>query len=91
VAGAAGGRDLARLGCGVTGFDVRPWSASKIESLGANWLDLGDRRRGDRGRLRAAALGGAAAQQQEELEKTAAGVRRRDLDGADPRPPGRTA
>ena len=30
-----------RLGAVVTGFDVRPVVREQIESLGANWLDLG--------------------------------------------------
>src|SRR3954454_21968154 len=30
-----------RLGADVTGFDVRPLVQEQIESLGANWLDLG--------------------------------------------------
>ena len=43
-AGVAGLQALAtarRLGAVVTGFDVRPAVKEQIESLGANWLDLG--------------------------------------------------
>jgi H+-translocating NAD(P) transhydrogenase subunit alpha len=43
-AGVAGLQALAtarRLGAVVTGFDVRPVVQEQIESLGANWLDLG--------------------------------------------------
>jgi NAD(P) transhydrogenase subunit alpha len=43
-AGVAGLQALAtarRLGAVVTGFDVRPAVREQIESLGANWLDLG--------------------------------------------------
>ncbi|HVH52367.1 MAG TPA: Re/Si-specific NAD(P)(+) transhydrogenase subunit alpha [Gaiellaceae bacterium] len=43
-AGVAGLQALAtarRLGAVVTGFDVRPIVREQIESLGANWLDLG--------------------------------------------------
>jgi NAD(P) transhydrogenase subunit alpha len=43
-AGVAGLQALAtarRLGAIVTGFDVRPAVREQIESLGANWLDLG--------------------------------------------------
>jgi H+-translocating NAD(P) transhydrogenase subunit alpha len=43
-AGVAGLQAVAtarRLGAVVTGFDVRPVVREQIESLGANWLDLG--------------------------------------------------
>jgi len=43
-AGVAGLQAVAtarRLGAVVTGFDVRPMVREQIESLGANWLDLG--------------------------------------------------
>src|SRR5205814_8983686 len=43
-AGVAGRQAIAtarRLGAVVTGFDVRPAVQEQIESLGANWLDLG--------------------------------------------------
>src|SRR5438094_5890928 len=43
-AGVAGLQSIAtarRLGAVVTGFDVRPVVREQIESLGANWLDLG--------------------------------------------------
>jgi NAD(P) transhydrogenase subunit alpha len=43
-AGVAGLQAIAtarRLGAVVTGFDVRPATREQIESLGANWLDLG--------------------------------------------------
>jgi NAD(P) transhydrogenase subunit alpha len=43
-AGVAGLQAIAtarRLGAVVTGFDVRPVVQEQIESLGANWLDLG--------------------------------------------------
>src|SRR5439155_585077 len=43
-AGVAGLQAIAtarRLGAVVTGFDVRPVVREQIESLGANWLDLG--------------------------------------------------
>jgi len=43
-AGVAGLQAIAtarRLGAVVTGFDVRPAVQEQIESLGANWLDLG--------------------------------------------------
>ncbi|MBV8480573.1 MAG: Re/Si-specific NAD(P)(+) transhydrogenase subunit alpha, partial [Actinobacteria bacterium] len=45
-AGVAGLQAIAtarRLGAVVTGFDVRPVVREQIESLGANWLDLGVR------------------------------------------------
>src|ERR1051325_7281997 len=43
-AGVAGGQAIATarpLGAVTTGFDVRPVVREQIESLGANWLDLG--------------------------------------------------
>jgi NAD(P) transhydrogenase subunit alpha len=66
-AGVAGLQAVAtarRLGAVVTGFDVRPVVREQIESLGANWLDLGVVGEETRGRLRAGADRGAAAQQQ---------------------------
>jgi proton-translocating NAD(P)+ transhydrogenase subunit alpha len=41
VAGLQGIATARRLGAVVTGFDVRPVVREQIESLGANWLDLG--------------------------------------------------
>jgi NAD(P) transhydrogenase subunit alpha len=41
VAGLQGIATARRLGAVVTGFDVRPAVQEQIESLGANWLDLG--------------------------------------------------
>jgi len=41
VAGLQGIATARRLGAVVTGFDVRPVVREQIQSLGANWLDLG--------------------------------------------------
>ena len=63
-AGVAGLQAIAtarRLGAVVTGFDVRPVVREQIESLGANWLDLGVTRRRSRRRLRARADAGGDA------------------------------
>ena len=86
-AGVAGLQAIAtarRLGAVVTGFDVRPVVREQIESLGANWLDLGVARRGGRGRLRARADArgdaGAAAGARGAHRR----VRRRDHDRAVP-------
>ena len=54
-AGVAGLQAIAtarRLGAVVSAFDVRPAVKEQVESLGARFLELGDPRRGDRGRLR---------------------------------------
>ena len=57
-AGVAGLQAIAtarRLGAVTTGFDVRPVVREQIESLGANWLDLGVTGARGRRRLRARA------------------------------------
>ena len=61
-AGVAGLQALAtakRLGARTTGYDVRPEVAEQVQSLGAQWLDLGLRGQ-RRGRLRARADRGGA-------------------------------
>ena len=63
-AGVAGLQALAtarRLGAVVTGFDVRPVVREQIESLGANWLDLGV--------VGEETAGGYAAEQTEEQQR----------------------
>ena len=62
-AGVAGLQAIAtarRLGAVVSSFDVRPAVKEQVESLGANFLDLGVVRRGDGRRLREGAHSGAA-------------------------------
>ena len=87
-AGVAGLQALAtarRLGAVVTGFDVRPAVREQIQSLGANWLDLGVERRGGRGRLRPRADAGGDAGAAEGARGADLRVRRRDHDGRRPR------
>ena len=71
--GVAGLQALAtakRLGARTTGYDVRPEVAEQVESLGAQWLDLG---------LEASGEGGYARELTEEERATpAAGAHRRD-------------
>ncbi len=53
--GVAGLQALAtarRLGAKTTGYDVRPETAEQVESLGANWLDLGISAAGEGGYAR---------------------------------------
>ena len=62
-AGVAGLQAIAtarRLGAVVSAFDTRPVVQEQVESLGARFLDLGVRGRGDRRRLRRRADTGAA-------------------------------
>ncbi len=62
-AGVAGLQALAtakRLGARTTGYDVRPEVAEQVQSLGAQWLDLGSAGQ-RRGRLRARADRGRSA------------------------------
>ena len=90
-AGVAGLQAVAtarRLGAVVTGFDVRPVVREQIESLGANWLDLGVVGEETAGGYAARAHRGAAAAAARGARGADAGVRRRDHDGADPRPAG---
>ena len=93
-AGVAGLQAIAtarRLGAVVTGFDVRPVVREQVQSLGANWLDLGV--------TGAEAEGGYAREltpeemqaQQEALEARIARVRRRHHHGGRPRPRGADA
>ncbi len=88
-AGVAGLQAIAtarRLGAVVTGFDVRPVVREQIESLGANWLDLGV--------TGAEAEGGYAREltpeemkaQQAALEARISRLRRRDHHRRRPRP-----
>src|SRR5512133_3972254 len=70
-AGVAGLQAVAtarRLGAVVTGFDVRPVVREQIESLGANWLDLGVVGEETAGGYAAELTGEQQRQQQEELE-----------------------
>jgi NAD(P) transhydrogenase subunit alpha len=70
-AGVAGLQAVAtarRLGAVVTGFDVRPVVREQIESLGANWLDLGVVGEETAGGYAAELTGEHQRQQQEELE-----------------------
>ena len=71
--GVAGLQALAtakRLGARTTGYDVRPEVAEQVESLGAQWLDLG---------LEASGEGGYARElTDEERAAPAAGADRRD-------------
>jgi NAD(P) transhydrogenase subunit alpha len=57
-----------RLGAVVTGFDVRPVVREQIESLGANWLDLGVIGEETAGGYAAELTEEQQRQQQEELE-----------------------
>jgi len=70
-AGVAGLQAVAtarRLGAVVTGFDVRPVVREQIESLGANWLDLGVVGEETSGGYAAELTEEQQRQQQEELE-----------------------
>jgi NAD(P) transhydrogenase subunit alpha len=70
-AGVAGLQAVAtarRLGAVVTGFDVRPVVREQIESLGANWLDLGIVGEETEGGYAAALTEEQQRRQQEELE-----------------------
>ena len=70
-AGVAGLQAVAtarRLGAVVTGFDVRPVVREQIESLGANWLDLGIVGEETAGGYAAELTEEQQRQQQEELE-----------------------
>jgi NAD(P) transhydrogenase subunit alpha len=70
-AGVAGLQAVAtarRLGAVVTGFDVRPVVREQIESLGANWLDLGVIGEETAGGYAAELTEEQQRQQQEELE-----------------------
>jgi NAD(P) transhydrogenase subunit alpha len=70
-AGVAGLQAVAtarRLGAVVTGFDVRPVVREQIESLGANWLDLGVVGEETAGGYAAELTEEQQRQQQEELE-----------------------
>jgi NAD(P) transhydrogenase subunit alpha len=70
-AGVAGLQAVAtarRLGAVVTGFDVRPVVREQIESLGANWLDLGLVGEETAGGYAAELTEDQQRQQQEELE-----------------------
>src|SRR5262249_35988487 len=71
-AGVAGLQAVAtsrRLGAVVTGFDVRPVVREQIESLGANWLDLGVVGKETEGGYAQQLSEEQQRQQQEELEK----------------------
>jgi H+-translocating NAD(P) transhydrogenase subunit alpha len=66
-AGVAGLQALAttkRLGARTTGYDVRPEVAEQVQSLGAQWLDLGLRASGEGGYARELTDAERAAQQQ---------------------------
>ncbi len=66
-AGVAGLQALAtakRLGARTTGYDVRPEVAEQVESLGAQWLDLGLEASGEGGYARELTDAERAAQQQ---------------------------
>ena len=93
-AGVAGLQAIAtarRLGAVVTGFDVRPVVREQVESLGANLLDLGIVGEETAGGYAARADRGAAAAAAGGARGAPARVRRRDHDGADPRPAGAEA
>jgi NAD(P) transhydrogenase subunit alpha len=65
--GVAGLQALAtarRLGAKTTGYDVRPETAEQVESLGAEWLDLGIEASGDGGYARELSEEERARQQQ---------------------------
>ena len=92
-AGVAGLQAIAtarRLGARTTGYDVRPEVREQVQSLGAQWLDLG---------VEASGEGGYARELTEEERATPAagadrgdqGLRRRDHDRARPRAPGPAA
>ena len=90
-AGVAGLQAIAtarRLGAVTTGFDVRPVVREQIESLGANWLDLGvtgaEAEGGYARELTAGGDGGAAAG----ARGADRGLRRGDHDRRRPRPAG---
>jgi NAD(P) transhydrogenase subunit alpha len=66
-AGVAGLQALAtakRLGARTTGYDVRPEVAEQVQSLGAQWLDLGLEAAGEGGYARELTAAERAAQQQ---------------------------
>ena len=88
-AGVAGLQAIAtarRLGAVTTGFDVRPVVREQIESLGANWLDLGvtgaEAEGGYARELTAGGDGGAATG----ARRADRGLRRGDHDRRRPRP-----
>jgi NAD/NADP transhydrogenase alpha subunit len=90
--GVAGLQALAtakRLGARTTGYDVRPEVAEQVQSLGANWLDLGIEAAGEGGYARA--LGGGARAAAASAHRRDQGLRRRHHDGARARPQGADA
>ena len=92
-AGVAGLQALAtakRLGAQTTGYDVRPEVAEQVQSLGANWLDLGIEAVGEGGYARDADRGGAR-RAAAGADRRDQGVRRRHHDRARARPPGADA
>ncbi len=73
-AGVAGLQALAtakRLGARTTGYDVRPEVAEQVQSLGAQWLDLGLEASGEGGYARELTAEERAAQQQKLTEAIA--------------------
>src|SRR5436309_9277064 len=73
--GVAGLQALAtarRLGAKTTGYDVRPETAEQVESLGADWLDLGIEAAGEGGYARELTTA-ERAQQQQALEEAIKG------------------
>ena len=91
--GVAGLQALAtakRLGARTTGYDVRPEVAEQVESLGAQWLDLGLEASGEGGYARELTERGARAPAAGD-DRRDQGLRRRHHDRARPRAPGAEA
>ena len=91
--GVAGLQALAtakRLGARTTGYDVRPEVAEQVESLGAQWLDLGLEASGEGGYARELTERGARPPAAG-ADRRDQGLRRRDHDRARARAPGAEA
>ncbi len=90
-AGVAGLQAIAtarRLGAVTTGFDVRPVVREQIESLGANWLDLGVTGAEAEGGYARELTAEEMAAQQRGARGADRGLRRRDHDRRRPGPAG---
>ena len=93
-AGVAGLQAIAtarRLGAVVSGFDVRPVVRSRSRASARRFLDLGVRGEETEGGYARELTAEEQQRQQAALEERIPGVRRRDHDGARPRPAGAEA